>query len=202
MDISGLTALQLQQLKEALDQGGLAGGGKLAGGLVLGSGADGPGAGAGDVRLSGSIRESVTLGAGVYRGSAQTIPDSLVEPVSFSDEWFDSDCCWDVANPTRLTVRTGGVYCVYGNVVWVNSAAGYRFLAITLNGNSRYIALCSAVAVAGVGPFMNVSGLFFLNEGDYVELRVFQTTGSPLDIGYAGAAPWAYQPEFGMARVA
>ena len=34
MDNNGLTPYQLAQLREALDQGGLAGGGKLAGGLV------------------------------------------------------------------------------------------------------------------------------------------------------------------------
>jgi hypothetical protein len=200
MDNNGLTPYQLAQLREALDQGGLDGGGKLAGGLVLGNGVDGPGAGAGDVRISGSVRESLALGAGVYRDSAQTIPNAAFTAVEFSTEWFDADNCFSVGSPTRLTARTGGVYIIYGNVVWVYNAAGQRYLVIRLNGG-RYIAIGTIASVTGgaYGPYQNIAGVFFLNEGDYVELLVQQTCGTALDIRFAAGV---LQPEFAMVRVA
>lgn len=202
---NGLTPYQLAQLREALDQGGLGGGGKLAGGLVLGSRADGPGAGVGDVRISGSVRESMALGAGVYRDSFQMIPDRVFTPVEFSGARFDSDRCWDAGSPTRLTVRTGGVYVLYGFVTWTynSTANSMRYLSIRLNG-VRHIAM-EGVGVAGFdaglasGPHMNVAGVFWLNEGDYIELQVYQTVGEELDIRWAEGF---LQPEFGMVRVA
>jgi hypothetical protein len=193
----GLTAYQLQQLREALDQGGLGGGGKLAGGLVVGSVADGPGAGVGDVRISGSVRESLALGAGAYREGMQLIPNATYTAISFSGARFDTDRCWDAARPTRLTAHTGGVYVVSGTLVWDYYGAGYRYVLIQINGG-RYIATVSVTHFA-LGPYMNIAAVVWLNEGDYLELCVLQSCGEDLNIYYSAGYVF---PEFSMVRVA
>lgn len=65
--------------------------GWFAGGLNLGTST---GAGDGDVKLSGSVRQSTAIGGRAYSSVALSIATITATPLSFDTEVYDTDTCW------------------------------------------------------------------------------------------------------------
>lgn len=191
MDQDGLSANQLALLRDALGEGGLAGGGKLAEGLLLGS-ADLPPAAPGCANLTGSIRQSTAIGAAVYRSAVQTIPTTTWTTLSFSAAYYNTDNTWAVASPTLLRVRTPGLYIVTAFLDYVPNATGVRYLEIAYNATSAGYVSISATP-AGFGAGLSHSVLISLVENDYLYVRTFQNSGGDLNV--------AAYARFSMARI-
>ena len=79
---------------------------------------------------------------------------------------------WDSANPTRMTLWTPGWYDLEGNVHWASNTDGLRrMMAVAHNGTRRF----RTDIVAKADMKQRVSGMWFLNAGDYLELQVWTT---------------------------
>jgi hypothetical protein len=159
------------------------------------------GAGTGDVKMSGAVRQSTALGCRAYRTSTQTIPNATWTALSLNAERFDDDNIHDtVTNNSRLTCKTAGVYYIFGNITWVLNSTGVRGVAIRLNGTTFIADLFVQATSSVVGNVMNVSCIANLNVNDYVELMAYQNSGGNLNIDYS-ASHYIYS-DFGMVRIA
>jgi len=94
-----------------------------------------------------------------------------------------------VVNSGRLTAPYAGIYMVIGTGRFVAHATGGREVDIVKNRN-QYIAHGSAGGISGMPTMLCVSTIIQMNDGDFVELLVTQTSGTTLNMepGAAGAA--------------
>ena len=136
--------------------------------------------------------------AKVYHNVDQSIPNATPTFLAFNSENFDNDDIHDnVANNERLTCKTAGKYLVVGQVRWASVAGGRRQIAIFLNGAEVAFAESGSVVDAGHDPSQIVTTICDLAVGDYVRLRVYQSSGGALDVLYCDS----YSPVFSMVRV-
>jgi hypothetical protein len=129
-----------------------------------------------------------TLAPTAYRSTAQTITTSTQTKVEFDTVDSDGWNCWDLSpNPTRLTVPVTGRYIITGNVAFEASASGHRAINILKNNTlelarSDFNPVSNSIDTHSTVTCHAVS----LTKGDYVELRVWQNSGSDLDIMNTG----------------
>lgn len=104
--------------------------------------------------------------------------DTVVED---DGEFFDED------EPTRLTAPRAGWYMVSGSVRWTSTtAATRRGCFFTKNGvdvglGTQYGRLgVEAVAQTGYATDLATSSVIYLEEGDYVEFKVYHSHSSSL----------------------
>lgn len=129
----------------------------------------------------------------------QSIPNGVNTAIQFDTELYDTDNIHDVAvNNTRLTCNTAGEYLISGAVRWASNGTGVRVSFISVNGTAR-IAQQDAAAPAGTYAFsQQLVTQYHLNAGDYVELLVYQDSGSALNVETYGSSA---SPVLSMARV-
>ena len=125
-----------------------------------------------------------TLAPTAYRTTAQTITTSTQTKIAFNAVDSDAWNCWDVSpNPTRLTVPITGRYFITANVAFEAASAGHRAINILKNNTvelarSDFNPVSNSVDTHSTVTTHAVS----LTKNDYVELRVWQNSGSDLDI--------------------
>jgi hypothetical protein len=118
------------------------------------------------VRVYGTSPTTVTSGGG------QTI-------VSWNSEAFDAAGMHDNTNPTRLTAPISGVYAISGSAQFLSAATGYRQIGIYPNGTAgRFVSVLIPVGSAAEYTYTEASTLALLNAGDYVELKLAQTSST------------------------
>lgn len=151
------------------------------------------------------IPRPANLGARVYRSTDQSHNNTGNWVfVSFDTERVDTGITntytsgiWDVATPTRLTAVKAGWHHIWGGISFAASAAGtIRAVSFRLNA-ATYIAVDSAINLAATVINMDVSTLWWMDVGDYVELGGFQDTGGNLNMPTLSA----YSLEFAMVRI-
>ena len=134
------------------------------------------------------------IGARVYNsGDIANIVTATITTLTFDSERYDTDTIHSTSsNTSRLTATTAGKYLIWGSATWaftpVNGA-----IYLWLNGTT-YIARHQPAVDYRT---MNVSTVWDMAAGDYVELRVEQNSGGNVSI----SAISAYSPEFGMMRI-
>lgn len=109
----------------------------------------------------------------------------------FDQEDYDTDAMHVTSGSnTRFTVKTAGVYLFTADVAWGIQAGGRRYASFVLNGSATaFAAVNAAPTVAGECGFVLVrQRLFAVN--DYIELTVFQDSGSAVNATAALAAHW------------
>lgn len=125
-----------------------------------------------------------TLAPTASRSTAQTITTSTQTKIIFDTVDSDGWNCWDLSpNPTRLTVPVTGRYFITGNISFQAASSGHRAVNILLNDSNE-------LARSDFNPVSNSidthstvnTHAVTLTKGDYVELRVWQNSGSNLDI--------------------
>lgn len=125
-----------------------------------------------------------TLAPTASRSTAQTITTSTQTKIIFDTIDSDGWNCWDASpNPTRLTVPVTGRYFVTANVSFQAASSGHRAINLYKN-NSVELARSDFSPVSNsIDTHSTVSThAVTLTKGDYVELRVWQNSGSDLDI--------------------
>ena len=137
-----------------------------------------------------------TLAPTASRSTAQTITTSTQTKVEFDAVDSDGWNCWDLSpNPTRLTAPLTGRYLITGNVAFEAASSGHRAINILKNNTvelarSDFNPVSNSIDTHSTVTCHAVS----LTKGDYVELRVWQNSGSDLDILNSGD----HSPKFSL----
>jgi hypothetical protein len=116
-------------------------------------------------------------GASLHRAAAQSIPNNTSTAVAFDTEDWDTDNYHDpVTNTSRLTIPFTGKYRITAQVALLDSAAGSERTGFLYKNGTTILELTR------LGPRTSstfpVGGEFALAAGDYVELMIFQDSGS------------------------
>ena len=125
-----------------------------------------------------------TLAPTVTRTTTQAITTDTQTKISFDSVDSDDWNCWDLSpNPTRLTVPVTGRYIVTANVSFEAASPGHRAINIYKN-NTTELARSDFLPVSNsIDTHSTVTThALTLTKNDYVELRVWQNSGSTLDI--------------------
>ena len=122
----------------------------------------------------------------IRRTTNQSIVNSTETAIIFDVEDFDQGNMADlVANPTRITIATAGIYLVGGWNAWDASTAGDRAIRIIKNGEpvADGIVMKDSPAPNGVTtePTRAVNTIFKFAAGDYIELFIVQNSGGALN---------------------
>jgi len=116
----------------------------------------------------------------LYAGSVQSIPNSTVTVIAWSNAAIDTASGADFSN-NRWTVPSGyaGNYYLAGQVFgdFTDTAGERGNTAITINGTTRIESKLRTGANGGSSTYL-VSGIYNLNVGDYVQLTLFQDSGA------------------------
>lgn len=122
-------------------------------------------------------------------GSNQAIASGAFDAISWAAgaEYYDTDNMWAVANPTRITMNTAGLYLISGHAGFAPGGIGSltkRSLRLTLGAGAVLLREVSDTVVASDTHYWNreVTLIAQFTAGQYVELKAFQDTGAPLNI--------------------
>jgi hypothetical protein len=134
----------------------------------------------GTADLSRTIPAARVAGAG-----SQAVARQVLASVNFPIEDYDTaDLHSTSANTSRLTAPVAGIYRVSANLVWESDPTGQRELIFELNPTSplshHVPAYISAPATAG--DMQQLSTEIKLAAGDFVEVRVLQSSGGSLNV--------------------
>jgi len=150
---------------------------RFANSLVLGAGLD-------IVDTAGGIPEltgSVFTGVKGWPAANYPLPHLTETAIPLASFGPDSGGFWNAAAPTRLTVPpgAGGVYMVVARGVFSAGTPGACIAGFRLNGG----------AIMGLARLENATSSFsvvatelvHLQDGDYLELRLYQETGATIN---------------------
>lgn len=184
-------------VRRMLAESGISLGVRVGGGLAVGA-VDQPPA-SGSLILNGAIRASSALTARVYRSNDQSIPSNTTTVITFDTVRFDGEGMWSAAQPTRLTCPVSGLYLISGHLAFAQNSTGRRMLTLRVNDN-LLVAGQSApgFSTSGHNTLLSAAALWMLQEGDFVELLAYQSSGA----GLAVKSLPAYSPELSLARIA
>jgi hypothetical protein len=194
--LNDLTPIQLALIRDSLGQAGSEQGAMLAGGLRLGA-LDVP-AGVGDILMEGSIRKSTPITAALTSSVEPSIASGSWQPLPMDTVRWDTDSMADLAaQSNRLTIRTPGIYLLFARASFYANATGVRYIGIVLN-NSYYLVVGQCPTNPANLANLNAAALWWCNQGDTLDLQVYQNSGAPLSLSSAVAG----RPDFAIARIA
>lgn len=135
--------------------------------------------------------------ARAFNSGNLSINSATYTKLTFDSERFDNDGIHSTASNTgRLTCATAGKYLIVFNGLWASNATGQRQAAIYLN-NTTEIGDVYNINLAANNLAFTVTTIYDLAVNDYVEARVYQDSGGPLNILNAANV----SPEFSMVRI-
>ena len=138
------------------------------------------------------------IGARVYNSANISIPHNTNTILTFDSERWDTDTIHDTTtNTSRLTCKTAGKYIISAGVEFSADTAQQRQVKILLNGTT-VIAYHSNDTSNVPTPRFAISTPYNLAVNDYVEVQVYQNSGSALNV----VAASAYSPEFSIQMIA
>jgi len=144
-----------------------------------------------------AIPGGYTQGARVYSDAAKNIPNDTSTVIDLNQEDYDTDGIHDnVTNNSRLTCQTAGKYLITGCIRFASNATGIRSAFITLNGGNP-IGYSGSQAVSGSATIQQVSTVYNLGVGDYVELKAYQIS----TVGLNSEVSADYAPTFMIQRI-
>lgn len=121
-------------------------------------------------------------GAVLRQTVAQSIPNNANTAITFDTKDFDSAGGWSSGANTRYTAQYPGRYEFSGGASFASSATGQRGIQWYVNGTiANYANGFLNATSAGGWADAAVTQSFFLNIGDFVEMRVFQNSGVALN---------------------
>ena len=120
----------------------------------------------------------------VRASAAQSIPDTTVTLVTWNTEDFDLFAAHSTsANTSRITIPSTlpGVWKVHAQAQFAANATGQRNIELWKNGVLAVGPSSQYAPPAGVCT-VDITSLFNLVAGDYIEVKVSQTTGGALNL--------------------
>lgn len=125
---------------------------------------------------------SALPGARVRRTTTgQSIANGNSTMLTFDTADLNTGGVWNAGQNDRLTAQVAGTYVITAAVLWEHSTIGERRLGLFVNGS-----IGTKIAYAIEGPDssgalqQNVSTVYHLNAGDYVQAQVEQNSGGAL----------------------
>jgi hypothetical protein len=118
-------------------------------------------------------------GVAVFNSGDQTLSSGTYTTSTYDSEYFDTDAFHSTSSNTgRLTVPTGlgGKYAIVVNVICSSSLNGSLTAKLQINGSDKNRFALSLAS--GVASSVTFTSLVSLSAADYVELLVYQNTGS------------------------
>lgn len=137
--------------------------------------------GATDVNISDGHASMVRLlnsgGAHVSRSTNQSIGSGSDTALSFTTTVRDDTSYFSVGSPTRLTAPTTGWYVITASIAWEAFGQNRRKTKLRKNGSTVYY--CQSYEFGG-GEVSRAGGsmTLYLTAGDYIEVLVWQDSGS------------------------
>jgi len=139
--------------------------------------------------------ENTNVSVKVTKSLSQSITSGDYTALTFDTETFDTDNMHDnTTNPTRLTVNTAGLYIIEATVASQSFASGTLVCTLLLNGTT-------AIGYNGINDlnngdpnYLEISTIYNLSQGDYIELFASQDSGVNIAIFVTGT-------NFSMARL-
>lgn len=121
--------------------------------------------------------------ASVLRTTAQSVPNNTTTSVSFGAAEYQSGDTplWTAGAPTRLTAPVAGEYMMGGSTRFVANATGTRFFQLIISGNYNLTQI-ESLGSASIAASCSLTGFHYLNAGDFLELKVTQTSGGALNM--------------------
>lgn len=138
----------------------------------------------------GLVDDKLALATALVGVALRTLNDQTLVDGNTTDLVFDAQ---DYAFPGmhtigpnghRVEILETGLYAVSGSVSITNNATGYRQLTFLKNG-ATFQAI-NTNPTTGVATRLVTTTVMYLTKGDYLELGVFQDSGSNLN-GFGGA---------------
>lgn len=116
----------------------------------------------------------------LIKTTAQSISNSTVTVVTFSSSDVDYDQLemFDDSND-RIIIPSNGNYLVSASGRWDSDATGDRAIYIAVNG--EYVTSVRVDSGTSIGH--GTSANLYLEQDDYVDLRVYQSSGGALNFG-------------------
>ena len=129
------------------------------------------------------------VGARAFPTAVQNASNGVDTAINLTSEDFDTNAFHNNStNNTRMTIPSGkaGYYLIIGQVLMQGNTTGQRTLSIRKNATTN-ICRCVNLASSGSGGAnFDTNGVAYLAEGDYVELYMYQDSGTTLEIqGYS-----------------
>jgi hypothetical protein len=125
-----------------------------------------------------SIQLVESTGARAIRTAIFDIPTGGAPTVvPWQGEEWDTDGIWNVGQPTRLTCQTPGKYIICASGAWEYRLQGLREFYLLLNGTTTIAKDQIWGLSSSVAPSQNIETIYDLEEGDYIELYVYQNSG-------------------------
>lgn len=131
----------------------------------------------------------------VYNDAVQAVANNVLTTLAFNGEFYDNDTMHNNAtNNSRITITTAGKYRVSANIEIEANATGYRNVGLFVNG-STFMGIATMVGSSAASAILNVSADYNLSAGDYIQVTVFQNSGSSLNVS-ASVSTNRYKCEF------
>lgn len=119
---------------------------------------------------------------------------STWEKVYLTGEAYDTDAMLSPGGSTsRITCKTAGLYCIFGQVFFEPNANGVRMLQVRkgANGDSSAgtglgLGRSPALEAAGVATVINLNFDVQLAVNEYIEMFAYQNSGGTLAFGTSG----------------
>jgi len=136
---------------------------------------------------SGNSTNTIDVGcaiaARVFHSVNQSIPNATWTTLAFDSERFDTNNIHDIAvNNSRLTCRTPGKYLIIGQVRFAVNATGRRGAGIYSSAYADWCGYNLTLPMSVGDTNIQVSTILDMKVGEYIELRVFQDSGTSLDV--------------------
>lgn len=144
--------------------------------------------------VSGIIYRGVEVGdlivaAYLTRTAVQSITNNAFTALSWDVEVRDPFGIHSSGSPTVVTIPTPGWYAIVGQVVFDANSTGIRAITVVRDGAT---VVGEATAVAMTAPtttVLNVSALQYLDQGQTIELQVYQNSGGALNVALSSLTP-------------
>ena len=122
------------------------------------------------------------IGCSVWSSTNQTITNTTATAINFDSELFDTSAFHSTTvNNSRITIPSGldGKYLVTSKVDFLPNANGTRVVYHYINGSLiNFVAY--PVSSSSQGSSLNLSGVYNLTAGQYVESAAYQDSGSSI----------------------
>jgi hypothetical protein len=119
----------------------------------------------------------------VYNNAAVSVSTSSATILNANSENFDNDAMHStVSMPSRITFQTPGRYNCTASAQFGANANGFRQIEFLHNGVAIPASVARIPAVSGVDSYVKTFIKVTASVGDYVEARVFQNSGSSLNV--------------------
>jgi len=127
----------------------------------------------GSLILDGESLKVSTPTARVYRNAAQNMTNGSGAYLTPDLKNWDTNVFWSpTVNPSRLTIRSAGLYLVGAHLYYNAISGGRRDLGIVVNRTTWMVEEFQTAASANAIT-INASTIWYFNAGDYVEVWSF-----------------------------